>query len=428
MRIVLLLVLAVSAAAPALAYEPSAENLKAREWFQDAKFGLFVHWGVYSVLGRGEWVMHREKMSTAEYERLPQLFNPVRFDAARWVSLVKQAGMKYITITSKHHDGFAMWGTRQNKWNIVDATPYGKDVLKQLAEECRKQGIKLFFYHSQLDWRHADYFPRGRTGQHSLRPDRGGWFRYLDSMDAQLEELLTGYGEIGGIWFDGMWDKKDADWRLEKTYEMIHRLQPAAMIGSNHHVTPFPGEDFQMFEKDLPGRNTAGFNEAGVSALPLESAQTINRAWGYNAADSRHKSVEELLRFLVRAAGANANLLLNVGPRPDGTIQPEHAERLRAMGAWLGENGESIYGTRGGPVGPRNWGVTTQKGSTVYLHALEPEDGVVVLPEFGREILSARLLHGGEPIRYEKQDWGTVVFLPASVQDPIDTIVVIETR
>ena len=276
-----------------------------------------------------------------------------------------------------------MWGTKQNKWNIVDATPYGKDVLALLAQECRRQGIKLFFYHSQLDWHHPDYFPRGRTGQHSLRPDVGDFDRYLDFMDAQLRELLTGYGPIGGIWFDGMWDKKDAEWRIQQTYDIIHKLQPAAMIGSNHHVTPYPGEDFQMFERDLPGQNSMGFNQAGISELPLEMAETMNNSWGYNAGDSKHKSVKRLLHTLVRAAGANANFLLNVGPRPDGTIQPEHVERLSRIGDWMAENGESIYGTRGGPVAPRHWGVTTREGSTVYLHALEPEDGLVVLPDFG---------------------------------------------
>jgi alpha-L-fucosidase len=409
-------------------YQPNPENLRSREWFQDAKLGLFIHWGVYSVLGRGEWVMHREKMSFPEYERLGPLFNPVKFDAREWVSLAKQAGMKYITITSKHHDGFAMWHTKQNRWNIVDQTPYGKDVLKLLAEECRRQGLKLFFYHSQLDWHHADYFPRGRTGQHSLRSDEGDWQNYLDFMDAQLTELLTGYGPIGGIWFDGMWDKKDAQWRLEKTYRLIHRLQPATLIGSNHHVTPYPGEDFQMFEKDLPGQNTAGFNRAEISALPLEAANTINGAWGYNADDQRHKSVRDLIHFFVRAAGANANFLLNVGPRPDGTIQSEHAERLKAIGQWMEKNGEAIYGTRGGPVPPHSWGATTRKGDTVYLHLLEPEDGLVVVPKFGKQVASAKLLQGGAEVRFEEQPWGTVFFVPEEIQHPIDTVIVLQTR
>lgn len=423
-----LLALALLLTIPLAAYEPTKENLEARQWFQDAKFGLFIHWGVYATIGKGEWVMQQQKMSITEYERYAGLFNPEKFDAKAWVSMAKKAGMKYITITSKHHDGFAMWDSKLTDWDIVDRTPYGKDVLKQLADECHRQGIKLFFYHSQLDWHSLDYFPRGRTGQHSIRPDEGDFNKYLDYMDGQLTELLTNYGPIGGIWFDGMWDKPDADWRLARTYGLIHKLQPAAMIGSNHHIAPFPGEDFQMFEKDLPGQNEAGFSEAGVvSKLPLESAQTISGAWGYNFSDHRNKSVEELLRFLIRAAGANANLLLNVGPMPDGTIQPEHVERLLAMGKWLDQNGESIYGTRGGPVSPRHWGVTTQKGSRIFIHVLEPEDGIVVLPDFGKPVSSAKLMNGGKAVKVEKQDFGTVLYVPQSIQDPIDTIIEIQT-
>jgi len=227
-----LLFLLIAATAFAQSYKPAPENLEARKWFQDAKFGMFIHWGVYSVLEDGEWVMNNRKIPISEYEKLPPKFNPTKFDAAEWVSLAKNAGMKYITITSKHHDGFAMWATKQSKWNIVDATPYGKDPLKMLADECRRQGIKLFFYHSQLDWHHPDYYPLGRTGHASGRFPGGDFNRYLDYMDRQLRELLTGYGEIGGIWFDGWWDKPDADWRLDKTYSLIHSLQPAALVGS----------------------------------------------------------------------------------------------------------------------------------------------------------------------------------------------------
>ena len=210
-------------------YRPSPENLEARAWFQEARFGMFIHWGVYSVLGRGEWVMHNEKIPIAEYEKLAPRFNPTKFDPAAWVAMAKAAGMKYITITSKHHDGFAMYDSKTSDYDIVDRTPYEKDVLKMLAEECRKEGLKLFFYYSQLDWHHPDYFPRGRTGQWAGREESGEWYPYLDYMDAQLEELLTGYGPLGGIWFDGWWDRPDADWRLEKTYALIHGLQPAAL-------------------------------------------------------------------------------------------------------------------------------------------------------------------------------------------------------
>src|SRR5215813_5241495 len=361
-------------------YQPSASNLAAREWFQDARFGLFIHWGVYSVLGDGEWVMNNRKMSIAEYEPLAARFNPTQFDAAQWVALAKSAGMRYITITSKHHDGFAMFATRQSKWNIVDGSPYRKDPLKMLADECHKQGIKLFFYHSELDWHHPDYYPRGRTGWNAGRAESGDFNRYLDFQDAQLTELLTNYGEIAGIWFDGKWDRPDADWRLEKTYALIHRLQPAALIGNNHHLKPFDGEDFQMFEKDLPGQNTAGFNaKSEIGRLPLESCDTNSKSWGYNAKDKQYKSVKDLVQFLARAAGNNANFLLNIGPMPDGSIQPEFVERLRGMGEWMKVNGESIYGTRGGPMPPRPWGAMTQKNGKIYVHVLDWPDSLLAI-------------------------------------------------
>jgi alpha-L-fucosidase len=414
---------ASSLALPAAPYEPSAANLKAREWFQDAKFGLFVHWGVYSVLGKGEWVMNNDKMTASDYQTLPARFNPVNFNAAEWVATVKNAGQKYITITSKHHDGFAMWGTKQNKWNIVDATPYGKDPLQALAAECRNQGVKLFFYHSHLDWTHPDYFPRGRTGQASGRAQSGDFNRYLDFMDAQLTELLTNYGEIGGIWFDGIWDRKDADWRLRKTYDLIHKLQPQALIGNNHHLAPFEGEDFQMFEKDLPGQNAAGFSgEAKIGKLPLETCDTIGVAWGYNPNEKKLKSTKQLLHTLIRAAGSNANFLLNVGPKPDGTIQDEFSARLKEIGTWLGTYGESIYGTRGGPVGPRPWGVTTAKGNKVYVHLLDWPDRWLAIPSLGKPVKSARVM-GGAPVRAQVVDNGLLLHLPEGGRNEIDTVV-----
>jgi alpha-L-fucosidase len=405
-------------------YQPTPDNLKERQWFQDNKFGLFIHWGVYSVLGRGEWVMNNEKIPIAEYEKLPPQFNPTEFDPAAWVAMAKDAGMKYITITSKHHDGFAMWGTKQSDWDIVDRTPYRKDVLKMLADECHRQGIKLFFYHSQLDWHNPDYYPRGTTGNTAGRPDHGDWNKYLDYMDSQLRELLTGYGEIGGVWFDGMWDKPDADWRLAKTYGLIHSLQPAALIGSNHHRKPFDGEDFQMFEKDLPGGHSQDFNDkTEIGQLPLESCDTINIAWGYNSSDKKYKSATQLIQFLVKAAGNNANFLLNIGPMPTGKIQPEFIERLHAMGQWLEKNGESIYGTRGGPVAPRPWGVTTQKSGKIYVHVFDWTDELLALPKLAK-VRSAKLLGSGKTVEVRQMDGGTVLRLPEG-RDPVDTVIVL---
>jgi alpha-L-fucosidase len=408
-------------------YQPTKENLASRQWFQDAKFGLFVHWGVYSVLADGEWVMNNKKIPISEYEKLPARFNPTEFDPAEWVALVKAAGMRYITITSKHHDGFAMWDSKVSDWNIAARTPYKQDVLKKLADECHKQGIKLFFYHSQLDWHHPDYFPRGRTGAgYTGRPESGDFNKYLDYMDAQLKELLTGYGPIAGIWFDGMWDKPQADWRLQRTYKLIHDLQPAALVGSNHHQAPIAGEDFQMFEKDLPGANTAGFNTTEIGALPLETCETINGAWGYNANDKRFKSTKALIDYLARAAGYGANFLLNVGPMPNGKIQPEFVERLRQMGAWLNKYGESIYATRGGPIRPRPWGVTTRKGNTVYVHILNWPDATIALPQLPAKVKSAKFLKDGSKAEYSESEYGFLLKIPPSAVDEYDTVVALE--
>jgi len=408
-------------------YTPSPENLKSREWFQDAKLGMFIHWGVYSILGDGEWVMNTQRIDKQTYQKLPSFFNPINYDPKEWVALAKVAGMKYITITSKHHDGFAMFDSKLTDWDIIERTPYKKDVIKMLADECKKEGIKLFFYHSQLDWFQENYFPRGNTGQTAGRPDKGDWYKYLDFMDGQLTELLTNYGEIGGIWFDGHWDKKDSDWRLDKTYGLIHSLQPACLIGSNHHLTPFPGEDFQMFEKDLPGQKTTGFNqEQTVGQLPLETCETMNNSWGFNLQDKNYKSTKNLIQYIVKAAGLNSNFLLNVGPMPNGKIQPEFVSTLKEIGSWINKNGETIYGTRGGPVTPRSWGVTTQKGNKVYVHILNPEDNNILIPDFGKKIRSITTFGQGVKIKYKQDAFGIAITVPDEVIDETDTILVIE--
>jgi alpha-L-fucosidase len=376
------------AAAAEAPYVPTPENLAAREAFRDAQFGVFIHWGMYSVPARGEWVMEKEKIPIAKYEPMAAQFDPEKFNADEWAQLFKRAGAKYVTITAKHHDGFCMWDSQQTDWDIVDRTPYGKDVLKQLSEACRKHGLKLFFYYSQVDWHHPEYYPRAHTGHSTGRPESGDFNKYVDYMNAQLSELLGGdYGPIAGIWFDGWWDQqkkrrpefKDApphetllDWRLRETYDLIHRLQPAALVGANHHVAPFPGEDFQMFERDLPGENKGGHSrDAVVGKLPLETCDTLNRSWGYNAGDHNFKTVKQCVHYLVRAAGRDANLLLNIGPRPDGTIDPESAKRLEGIGAWLAKYEATVRPTRGGPVLPQSWGATTEADDAVYIHVLD---------------------------------------------------------
>ena len=429
-RLIITLILAAAAGlGPArAAAQQDAQDTPQQKWFRDAKFGMFIHWGVYSVLGDGEWVMNNQHMSVTDYETLPQQFNPVEFNAAEWVAIAEAAGAKYITITSKHHDGFAMFATKQTTWNVVDRTPWKQDPLAELARECHKQGIKLFFYYSQLDWHNPDYYPLGGTGQSAERPAGGNWQHYLDFMNAQLAELLTNYGPIGGIWFDGWWDKPNADWELQRTYGLIHRLQPQALIGNNHHRAPFPGEDFQMFERDLPGQTTADWDKNPViSKLPLETCDTVNDSWGYTRSDHHWKSGAQLIRYLAGAAGRNANLLLNVGPLPTGKIQPEAVERLKEMGAWLAKYGDSIYGTRGGPIGPRSWGVTTHKGNRIFVHLLDWQDPALLLPRLQTKITRAYLMQTGERVEVSESDGGTLLRLPAYDKTAPDNVVVLET-
>jgi len=421
-----LLFLALTAVAQS-DYQPSPENLQARREFQDMKFGMFIHWGVYSVLGDGEWIFHNRKLTVDEYNRLPLFFDPEKFDAHTWVSLAQSAGMKYITITSRHHDGFAMFDSKVSDWNIVARTPYKKDPLKMLADECHRQGIKLFFYYSQLDWHNPDYYPRGATNWPNGRPDRGDWNAYLDTyMDGQLTELLTNYGPIGGIWFDGMWDKPDADWHLEKTYALIHKLQPAALIIPNHHQTPRPGEDVQTFERDLPGQNTAGFNTKYVSRqLPLESSDTLNDNWGFNIGDSQYKSAAELVRRLVRAAGNNSNLLMNIGPYPNGEIDPQFVTRLQAVGQWLAKYGDSVYGTRGGPIPAGDWGVTTEKADKIYVHVLAWNAPLLTLPPISYEVASAHFFADNSAVEVTQNADGVILKLPPQKKDETDRVVVL---
>ena len=407
-------------------YQPTAENLKAREQFQDQKFGVFLHWGLYSMMGVTEWIMTNRDIHYQEYPKLAKTFYPSEFDADAWISAIKAAGAKYITITTRHHDGFSLFKTATSSYNSVDGTPFKRDIIKELAEACKRHGIKLHLYYSHLDWGREDY-PVGRTGRGTGRPkEKANWPSYFQFMNTQLTELLTNYGEVGAIWFDGWWDHdndaKPFDWQLEEQYGIIHKLQPQCLIGNNHHTTPFPGEDIQIFERDLPGENKAGLSGQDISRLPLESCQTINEHWGYSITDSNYKSGKELIQMLVRAAGKNANLLLNIGPEPGGALPSLALDRLKTIGEWLNKYGETIYGTRGGIVGPHDWGVSTQRENKLYIHIMNCMDSSLFIPTGNHKVKSAVVYGTNKRVNFTKTGKGITLNLD-TVPTDIDYIV-----
>ena len=433
-KTILAIAAAVTLTCTATGQIPGADT----RWFEEARFGMFVHFGPYSVLGAGEWVMNSRPIAGEEYLRLRDFFNPYAFDAAEWVGIAKKAGMKYIMFTSRHHDGFSNWNTGQSEWNIMN-TPYGKDLIAQLADECRKQGMRLGLYYSLLDWMREDYrWQTGRTGQNSGRTGPSNWEGYIEFMKAQLTELLTDYGDIAVVWFDGHWDQTAdenrtdhttaVDWHYSELYGLIRELQPDCLIANNHHLPPFPGEDYQVFERDVPGENKAGYSGQEVSQMPLETCQTINGSWGFNITDDRYKSTAELLRLLVRTAGTGANLLLNVGPMPDGRIQHECIARLEEMGSWMSKYGHTIYGTQKGPVAPQEWGAVTRKGKTLYIHLLDPATETLTLNIPG--IRSAGWLNVEGDVQWTRdRRSGDVTFtIPAGSLDPVDSIIEVTVK
>ena len=303
-----------------------------------------------------------------------------------------------------------------------------------IADECHKQGMKLFLYYSLLDWRRDDYsYWTGRTGHGTGRTVHGDWNNYIAFMKQQLTELLTNYGEIAGIWFDGYWDqlnndsdkinKPHVDWHFGELYALIHHLQPQCLVGNNHHLQPLPGEDFQMFEKDLPGGNTTGFGGASVSSLPLETCETINNSWGFNITDTTFKTTKQLVDYLVRATGFGANFLLNIGPMPNGEIQPEFKERLAYMGTWLRVYGESIYNTKAGYIRPQKWGAITRRSDTLYVHVLDKGARSVTLENFPySKIVKAHLIKDHTQVDAQLHD-GTAIIPVKEMSDEPDEVI-----
>jgi alpha-L-fucosidase len=296
-------------------------------------------------------------------------------------------------------------------------------------------------YYSILDWFRSDYqYETGRTGRGTGRTAKSDWDGYIRFMKAQLTELLTNYGEISGIWFDGHWDQLDndkdktlkskVDWHYDEIYGLIHKLQPHCLIGNNHHLQPLPGEDFQMFERDLPGENSSGFGGASISSLPLETCETMNGSWGFNINDRNYKSTRQLIQYIVGAAGRNANFLLNVGPMPNGAFQAEFTDTLQAIGRWMRQNGEAYYGTRGNIIPPQEWGVLTGKNNALYAHIFKRVNGAdyIFIPGIRQKVAAAHLLSGKVPVRFKQQPEGIFVYLDKITLDDVDTIVQLDIK
>ena len=401
--------------------------MKARKDFADAKFGIFLHWGLYSMFGQGEWYMTNENINCHEYAKVAQAFYPHNFNAHQWIAAIKKSGARYITFTTRHHEGFSMWDTKQSDYNIMH-TPYGKDIVKQLVDECHRQQIGIHLYYSHLDWTRDDY-PIGRTGRGTGRTaGKANWPVYYDFMNKQLTELLSNYGKINAIWFDGWWDH-DQDsipfnWELPEQYALIHRLQPACLIGNNHHQHPFEGEDIQIFERDVPGENKAGLSGQDISRLPLETCQTMNGMWGYKVKDQNYKTARELIQLLVRTSGKGANLLLNIGPQPDGSLPAVALNRLEEIGKWLSENGETIYGTTGGEVAVGDQVVSTRKGNKCYLHVLSNELKQLQF-SYQHKIKRVTSFATKEKLKFKQSGKEVVITLPQTL-DLTDYIIVVE--
>lgn len=429
--------LLLGGSAIAQTYVPTPENLQQRADFQQHRLGIFLHWGIYATYAQGEWYLQNAGIDNTSYAVAAESFNPVKFDADAWVRAFRDAGAGYITLTSRHHDGFSMFKTTTSDYNIVDGTPFGRDVVAELAQACANQGLRFHLYYSTLDWLREDY-PQGRTGLRTGRKgDKQDYDSYFAFMETQVRELITQYPNLAALWFDGVWDHDqdpDFDWRMPEFYAYIHRLKPELLIGNNHHITPFAGEDFQMFERDLPGENKAGLSGQDISALPLEMCQTMNGSWGYRISDTNYKSVKELVQLLVRAAAKNSNLLLNIGPMANGELPPQSLDRLADIGAWMRGHSSSVDGTTSTAIPEQPWGVTTQNAQDLFLHILTPEalpirEGlcklVVPLPQ---NIKPARkgavTLLSGEPLAYElsKDGFLTITLLTTTIEE-IDTVI-----
>jgi alpha-L-fucosidase len=432
----------------AQASQETASQRDARmAWWRDARFGMFIHWGLYAVPAGdyngkrskeiGEWIMSWANIPRAQYEQFAPKFNPEKFNAAEWVRIAKDAGMKYMVITSKHHDGFSMFDSAVTTYDIVDATPFKKDPMRALADECKRQGLKFAFYYSIMDWHHPSQYvdaagkdPTAGHGQTKMREGRKQ--EYVDYMKAQLKELVTKY-DPAVLWFDGEW----VDWWTEEDgqdlYKYVRGLKPDILInnrvgkgrkgmeGLNKTDRVYSG-DFGTPEQQIPA--------SGLPGVDWESCMTMNDTWGFKSYDDNWKSSERLIRNLVDIVSKGGNYLLNVGPTPEGTIPAASVERLAAMGQWMKVNGESIYGTTASPFATElTWGRATRKGNTLYLHVFNwPADGTLKVPSVGSQPASASLLGGDSGLKIDGSADGFTIKLPARPVNPIASVIKVQLR
>lgn len=419
-------------------------------WWREARFGMFIHWGVYAQLAGAydghiqqhsgaEWIMNLMKIPVDNYQAVAKQFNPVKFDADQWVRMAKNAGMKYIVITAKHHDGFAMFKTNASKWNIVDATPYGKDILKPLAAACKKYGIKLGFYYSQAqDWNNPggavslkkaslgwanpdsakiDAYTKAHKGHWDPAQTTSTFAEYIDRVAVpQVKELLTNYGDVAVLWWDTPTDMTD-DAALK--LQALLKLQP--QIITNNRLKPnFPG-DTKTPEQKIP-------NASELAGVDWETCMTMNGTWGYSASDHNFKSTETLIHNLCDIASKGGNYLLNVGPKSDGTFPDESVTRLQEMGAWMKVNGEAIYATKASPLVALDWGRCTTKAdgnnTILYLSVFNwPKDGKLVIPGVSNKAISAKLLGSTEKCSSKNEDNAITLSLPPTAPNAYASVI-----
>jgi len=439
MLVVLLGAFVCQAAETPVVPEETKEQKDARmKWFREARFGMFIHWGVYSVpagewqdkKNYGEWFLEETKIPVSEYKKFAKEFNPVKFDAKEWVRIAKDAGMKYMVITSKHHDGFGMFRSELTDW-CIKSTPFQRDPLKELADACKDAGITFCFYHSIMDWHHPDWGQR--RAWNDLAKDKGepDMDRYTNYMKGQLKELLTNYGPIGIVWFDGEWEKPWTHERGIDLYNYCRSLQPNTIVnnrvgkgraGMSGMDKDKGVGDYGTPEQEIP---PTGFGPG----VDWESCMTMNGHWGYNKNDQNWKSTENLVRNLIDCASKGGNYLLNVGPTSEGLIPAPSVERLAEMGKWVKINGESIYGTKASPFRKLAWGRCTQVPGKLYLHVISwPKDGKLVVPGLKNKVNNAYLLSDSSKARLVASVDGenVVISVGEKMPDPVASVVVVE--